>query len=513
MKVLLARAFPAGLAVAALAAGTAGAAPSAAPTSGSASAYSVRILVPGQPAAGTQQLRAPPDAVALGATFAYPEDGSVVATGPLSASASTDAGVRKADGRATSEVQSLSLFGGEIAATRLVMRATARAGPVRARARAGDPVVTGLTILGQPVTPTANLRVPLADWGTAVLLEQTSGRKAPAGWQGAQASVAALDVRLTQAHAGLPAGTQILVASAAAGAQARKRPAAPPPAPPPPTTTLPPRTSTSPAPPPPPQAGARTTPPAKHAHARRTPRAPEPKPSPFGAQPIRPVPHHGHPKLGGGPYVFPVFGLASFSDGFGDPRADVGWHHGDDIFAPLGGPVLAVANGVVFSVGWNDLGGNRLWLKDTRGNEFYYAHLSAYSPLAVNGGRVEAGDVLGFVGNTGDAVNTPYHLHFEIHPRRLLSKGYDGVVDPTSYLSAWQHLRNLSFSRGADAGTKRRLSRGSAGVAPQPGAVLLQVADISSATRLDPREVRAALAAGTAAAEGQAALLGLSKRS
>jgi murein DD-endopeptidase MepM/ murein hydrolase activator NlpD len=56
-----------------------------------------------------------------------------------------------------------------------------------------------------------------------------------------------------------------------------------------------------------------------------------------------------------------------------------------------------------FSVGWNDVGGNRLWLRDSQGNEFYYAHLSAFSPLAKNGRHVKAGEVVGFVGNTGDA--------------------------------------------------------------------------------------------------------------
>jgi len=74
----------------------------------------------------------------------------------------------------------------------------------------------------------------------------------------------------------------------------------------------------------------------------------------------------------------------------------------------MGTPILAVADGTVFSVGWNTLGGNRLWLRDKDGNTFYYAHLSAYSPLAVNGLRVKAGAVLGFVGNTGDAITTPY---------------------------------------------------------------------------------------------------------
>ena len=141
--------------------------------------------------------------------------------------------------------------------------------------------------------------------------------------------------------------------------------------------------------------------------------------------------------LSTGGYVFPISGPVSFSDDFGVPRPTM-WHHGNDIFAPLGAPILAVADGTVFQVGWNDVGGNRLWLRDGTGNEFYYAHLSGFSPLAQEGAQVNAGDVIGYVGATGDAVGTPTHLHFEIHPRELLSKGYDGVVNPYPYLSAWQ---------------------------------------------------------------------------
>jgi murein DD-endopeptidase MepM/ murein hydrolase activator NlpD len=140
-------------------------------------------------------------------------------------------------------------------------------------------------------------------------------------------------------------------------------------------------------------------------------------------------------------YVFPVLGpYPPFYDTFGAPRPGVDWHHGDDLFAPRGTPLLAVANGVVFSVGWNRLGGWRLWLVDDAGNEFYYAHLERYSALAVDGRRVIAGQVLGYVGNTGDAENTPPHLHFEIHPTSLLKLGYDGAVDPTSYLHEWHQL-------------------------------------------------------------------------
>jgi murein DD-endopeptidase MepM/ murein hydrolase activator NlpD len=124
----------------------------------------------------------------------------------------------------------------------------------------------------------------------------------------------------------------------------------------------------------------------------------------------------------------------------------VSWHHGDDLFAPRGTSVVAVADGVLFSVGWQKLGGRRLWLRDRAGNEFYYAHLSAYSPHVRNGEPVRAGTVLGYVGNSGDAELTPAHLHFEIHPAALLGLGYDGAVNPTSYLRSWRRARSLRLA-------------------------------------------------------------------
>jgi murein DD-endopeptidase MepM/ murein hydrolase activator NlpD len=193
--------------------------------------------------------------------------------------------------------------------------------------------------------------------------------------------------------------------------------------------------------------------------------------APAGTIPSRPPAMT--PRLGESGYVFPVYGPVAWGDTFGASRPDApgGWHHGDDVFAPLGAPILAVAHGVVFSVGWERVGGRRLWLIDDRGNEFYYAHLSAYSPLAVNGAIVNAGDVLGFVGDTGDAEGTPYHLHFEVHPVGLLDRGYDGAVDPTSYLRGWRHLKYLRFEAGADW-TPTALAAN----APRAGAVLVRVA-------------------------------------
>jgi hypothetical protein len=155
------------------------------------------------------------------------------------------------------------------------------------------------------------------------------------------------------------------------------------------------------------------------------------------------------PPLEGGPYVFPVTGEPVWGDSYGAPRREVagGWHHGDDIVAMLGTPVVAVADGNLDRVGWDRLGGWGLWVRDRAGDEFYYAHLSGYSKLALLSTRVSAGEVIGFVGNTGDAFATIPHLHFEVHPRGLLQLGYDGAVDPTTYLRSWRHVRTFVVGR------------------------------------------------------------------
>ncbi len=193
---------------------------------------------------------------------------------------------------------------------------------------------------------------------------------------------------------------------------------------------------------------------------------------------------YGTPALSGGPYVFPVLANASFGDSWGAARSDVGWHHGVDIFAARGAPIVAVADGVLLSVGWNDVGGRRLWLRDRAGNFFYYAHLLRFAPIAADGARVRAGTVIGFVGNTGDAAGGPSHLHFEVHPASLLSVGYDGAVDPFPYVSAWQRL--------TVAGAAARLAAASS-AGPAPAAILVGYVDISSAVGSSHANLRHAL--------------------
>jgi murein DD-endopeptidase MepM/ murein hydrolase activator NlpD len=67
--------------------------------------------------------------------------------------------------------------------------------------------------------------------------------------------------------------------------------------------------------------------------------------------------------------VFPVFGPRRSATRSAPTARDVAgkWHHGEDLVAPAGTPLLAVADGTLFSVGWNDIGGWRLWLRDDAG--------------------------------------------------------------------------------------------------------------------------------------------------
>jgi murein DD-endopeptidase MepM/ murein hydrolase activator NlpD len=452
-----------------LLAGSAGATSHGSQPGATASAYGIKVVVPNGAGASSSSVSAPPSGVGFASGFAYPSDGSVLTTGPVSVSASTNVGT-SARSIASSSVSSLSLFGGEVTASSITGHVNASTTGQSATGSLAGSAVSGLTVGGVAQGGGANGRVALGDWGYAITLEQAEVRSSTGPTPSYRGYVTALDIHLTADHGGLPAGSEILVGYAESWAQAGTRAPVPPPAP-----------------------GKATT---KKKTNAKAPAAKTGQPQNLG--PAFHIPFGLQPPLTAGGYVFPVYGPHEFGDSFGSFRGDVpgNWHHGDDIFAPLGAPVLACADGTVFSVGWNNVGGNRLWLRDGQGNEFYYAHLSAYSPAAKNGSRVKAGEVIGFVGNTGDAEGTPYHLHFEIHPVAYLSLGYDGAVDPTPYLQAWQHQKDLYLAQVAG------YLGGVAGVAPKPGAILLQANDISQANGLDPASLRRAFYTPLTPSEG-----------
>ncbi len=133
---------------------------------------------------------------------------------------------------------------------------------------------------------------------------------------------------------------------------------------------------------------------------------------------------------------FPVKGKSSraIASFFGDPR-DGGTrdHHGVDIFAPRHTPVLAPSHASVTRVGEGDIGGRYVWLYDSkRSMHMYFAHLETQE--VVQGDQVLAGQVIGTVGNTGNARTTAPHLHFGIYSR--------GPIDPYHFIAETDTVPN-----------------------------------------------------------------------
>jgi len=145
--------------------------------------------------------------------------------------------------------------------------------------------------------------------------------------------------------------------------------------------------------------------------------------------------------------VFPIVGPTTVCSPFGDPRG-TGSHHGIDICAPMGTPVLAPDSGDV-RFGTDPKGGIVALVDGDGGGTWYLAHLQR-----INGANrsVAAGDVVGFVGMTGNASTTLPHTHVEAWP----TGDYTSYIDPTPLLATAQR-----FSK-PPAGAVRPLTRGQA---------------------------------------------------
>jgi len=129
-------------------------------------------------------------------------------------------------------------------------------------------------------------------------------------------------------------------------------------------------------------------------------------------------------------YLFPVAGgKNSDAQSFWGAQRDGGKrsHEGVDIFAKRGTPIIATVDGRITFSGEKGLGGKQVWLRDTkRGYSLYYAHLDSIATFKKF--LVDAGDTLGFVGNTGNARTTATHLHFGIY------SGYSGAINPYHFI-------------------------------------------------------------------------------
>lgn len=113
--------------------------------------------------------------------------------------------------------------------------------------------------------------------------------------------------------------------------------------------------------------------------------------------------------------VFPMQGRCGFTDTWGQARSEGRSHEGTDVMGARGLALYATNDGVIsrMSTGGR-LGGNVIYVKIPNGTYFYYAHLDSFAPGMAAGVPVKAGQIIGYVGSTGDA-GTP-HLHFEVHP-------------------------------------------------------------------------------------------------
>jgi murein DD-endopeptidase MepM/ murein hydrolase activator NlpD len=130
--------------------------------------------------------------------------------------------------------------------------------------------------------------------------------------------------------------------------------------------------------------------------------------------------------IASGEWICPVQGPRAFSNDWGQPRSGGRRHQGTDILAPRGTPVVASVAGFVRHHG-SSLGGLSYYLNGVDGHTYFGTHLSGYAAS----GRVSAGTVVGYVGNSGNARGGPPHLHFEIHP------GGGGPVNPYPTLARY----------------------------------------------------------------------------
>ncbi|HKI01905.1 MAG TPA: M23 family metallopeptidase [Thermoanaerobaculia bacterium] len=128
----------------------------------------------------------------------------------------------------------------------------------------------------------------------------------------------------------------------------------------------------------------------------------------------------------------PVEGVtpSQLTNTWGASRSGGRSHEGIDIFAPRGTPVLSATRGVVTRKGWNLLGGKTVSVLGPSGWYHYYAHLDEWDAPAT-GDWVEAGTVLGYVGDTGNAKGTPTHLHYGIYESGGARNPYPLLREPS----------------------------------------------------------------------------------
>jgi murein DD-endopeptidase MepM/ murein hydrolase activator NlpD len=137
--------------------------------------------------------------------------------------------------------------------------------------------------------------------------------------------------------------------------------------------------------------------------------------------------------------MVPVAGVRpdQVSDTYRDPRSGGRTHRALDILAPRGTPVVSADAGRVLRLRRNAAGGITIYAVDA-GDRFvyYYAHLDRYAPRLTEGQPVAKGEVIGYVGTTGNAPRNVPHLHFQLMKRPNAARWWDGEpIDPKPFLT------------------------------------------------------------------------------
>ena len=170
---------------------------------------------------------------------------------------------------------------------------------------------------------------------------------------------------------------------------------------------------------------------------------------------------------------FPIAGLASYSHDWWYPRFGPGWrlHEGTDIFADFDTPVRAPVDGTV-KITNGGLGGVSVYVVQPDGTYWYLAHLAGTVQGLATGATVETGEVVGFVGNSGNAAGGPPHVHIQIHPAG------GAPIDPKPILDQFINDAIALAPKVIDAYAQARSSDGSTPVVPKlptPAAVAPQL--------------------------------------
>jgi murein DD-endopeptidase MepM/ murein hydrolase activator NlpD len=121
----------------------------------------------------------------------------------------------------------------------------------------------------------------------------------------------------------------------------------------------------------------------------------------------------------------PVAGAVRFTDSWGQPRSGGRRHQGVDMIAARNTPVVAIYSGRILRLTNGNLSGLAIWLRADNGDQFFYAHLEGFAEVSA-GQSVSEGEVIGYVGSSGNAPEFLPHLHFEYHP------GGGSAVNPYS---------------------------------------------------------------------------------